>query len=178
MNNGHPWQLKKNQNTGGRTANSTYSPRKWAKWAELAVLFSWQHQNGPHNLDFFNCHGCRFELISNVNLVRQFFMRNESILGGVLLYPKTVMRNITLCCTNLILLNLTPRFFWPAGFQHHLFPGKKNCKIESKIKVSQNQRNSCNDFWLKRGKIKKWVHYDSLLLSSMKTDLSARQIIS
>jgi hypothetical protein len=22
-------------------ANSAYSPRKWTKWAELAVLFSW-----------------------------------------------------------------------------------------------------------------------------------------
>jgi hypothetical protein len=22
-------------------ANSAYSPKKWAKWAELAVLFSW-----------------------------------------------------------------------------------------------------------------------------------------
>ena len=26
------------------TANLAYSPRKWAKWAELAVLFSWQLQ--------------------------------------------------------------------------------------------------------------------------------------
>jgi hypothetical protein len=48
MNNWHPWQLKKNQNSGGpfwsyqlnSTANSAYSPQKWAKWAELAVLFS------------------------------------------------------------------------------------------------------------------------------------------
>ena len=35
-----------------------YSPQKWAKWAELAVLFSWQLQNGPQDFDFFNCHGC------------------------------------------------------------------------------------------------------------------------
>jgi hypothetical protein len=41
------------------TANSAYSPQKWAKWAELAVLFSWQLQNGPHDFDFFNCHRCR-----------------------------------------------------------------------------------------------------------------------
>jgi hypothetical protein len=36
-----------------RTANSAYSPQKWAKWAELAVLFNWQLQNGPHDFDFF-----------------------------------------------------------------------------------------------------------------------------
>ena len=41
------------------TFNSAYSLQKWAKWAELAVLFSWQLQNGPHDFDFFNCHGCR-----------------------------------------------------------------------------------------------------------------------
>jgi hypothetical protein len=41
------------------TANLAYSPRKWAKWAELVVLFSWQLQNGPHDFDFFNCHGCQ-----------------------------------------------------------------------------------------------------------------------
>ena len=41
------------------TATSAYSLQKWAKWAELAVLFSWQLQNGPHIFDFFNCHGCR-----------------------------------------------------------------------------------------------------------------------
>ena len=34
-------------------ANSAYSPRKPAKWAELAVLFSWQLQNRPHIFDFF-----------------------------------------------------------------------------------------------------------------------------
>jgi hypothetical protein len=33
-------------------ANSACSPRKWAKWAELAVLLSWHLQNGPHNVDF------------------------------------------------------------------------------------------------------------------------------
>ena len=41
------------------TANSGSSLQKWAKLAELAVLFSWQLQNGRHNFDFFNCHGCR-----------------------------------------------------------------------------------------------------------------------
>ena len=41
------------------TANSSYLLRKCAKWAELALQFSWQLQNGPHDFDFFNCHGCR-----------------------------------------------------------------------------------------------------------------------
>ena len=48
MNNGHPQQLKKKSKFWGpfwsyqldSTANSAYSPQKWAKWAELAVLFS------------------------------------------------------------------------------------------------------------------------------------------
>ena len=59
----HPWQLKR-QNTGegfwsyqlNSTANPAHLPRKWAK---LAVLFSWQLQNGPQDFDFFNCHGRR-----------------------------------------------------------------------------------------------------------------------
>jgi hypothetical protein len=67
MNNDDPWQLKKKSKFWGpfwsyqlnSTANSTYSPQKWAKWAELAVLFSWQLQNSPHDFDFFNCHVCR-----------------------------------------------------------------------------------------------------------------------
>jgi hypothetical protein len=38
--------IEKNQNPGDRfgansTANLAYSPLKWAKWAELAILFSW-----------------------------------------------------------------------------------------------------------------------------------------
>jgi hypothetical protein len=66
MNNRHPDQLKKLKFWGpfwsyqlNSTANSAYSPQKWAKLAELAVLFSWQLQNGPHDFDFFNCLGCR-----------------------------------------------------------------------------------------------------------------------
>ena len=41
------------------TTNSAYSPQKWAKWAELAIVFTWQLQNGPWDFNFFNCHGCR-----------------------------------------------------------------------------------------------------------------------
>jgi hypothetical protein len=66
MNNRHPWQLKKSKFWGpfwsyqlNSTAKSAYSPQKWAKWAVLAVLFSWQLQNSPHDFNFFNCYGCR-----------------------------------------------------------------------------------------------------------------------
>jgi hypothetical protein len=48
MNNWHPWQLKQSKSWGpfwsyhlNNTANSAHLPQKWAKWAELAVLFSW-----------------------------------------------------------------------------------------------------------------------------------------
>ena len=34
--------------------------KKWAKWAELAVLFSWRCKTAPTILIFFNCHNCRF----------------------------------------------------------------------------------------------------------------------
>ena len=60
------------------TANSTYSLRKWAKWAELAVLFSWQLQNGPRNFYFILFFSIAmgadysFRLISIVHWVPQF----------------------------------------------------------------------------------------------------------
>jgi hypothetical protein len=34
------------------TSNPAHLLLKWAKWAELAVLFSWQLQNGPRILIF------------------------------------------------------------------------------------------------------------------------------
>jgi hypothetical protein len=44
----HPLQLKKSKPWEpfwsyqvDRTANPAHLPQKWAKWAELAVLFSW-----------------------------------------------------------------------------------------------------------------------------------------
>jgi hypothetical protein len=47
MNNWHPWQLKKSKSWGpllsyqlDSSANLAQLPQKWAKWAELAVLFS------------------------------------------------------------------------------------------------------------------------------------------
>jgi hypothetical protein len=48
MNKRHPWQLKKIKSWGpfwsyqlNSTANLAHLPQKWAKWAELAVQFSW-----------------------------------------------------------------------------------------------------------------------------------------
>ena len=62
MNNRHPWPLKKSKSWGpfwsyqlNSTANSAYLLQKWAKWAELAVLFVWQFQN--RNLNFLNAMG-------------------------------------------------------------------------------------------------------------------------
>ena len=46
------------------TANSAYSLLKWAKWAELAVLFSWQLQKSTHDFDF-SIANYSSELISN-----------------------------------------------------------------------------------------------------------------
>ena len=60
-----------------KTANTAYSPRKWAKWAKLVVLFSWQLQNGPQDFDFFLIvmgANYSFELIYIVHWVPQFFM--------------------------------------------------------------------------------------------------------
>ena len=53
--------IEKIKNPGGRfgATNPAHLLQKWAKWAELAVLFSWQLQNGPQDFDFFNSHGCR-----------------------------------------------------------------------------------------------------------------------
>ena len=46
--NRHLWQLKKSKSWGpfwsyqlNSTANPAHLPQNWAKWAELAVLFSW-----------------------------------------------------------------------------------------------------------------------------------------
>ena len=51
MNNQHPQQLKKSKSwepfwsyLQNSTANTAHLPQKWAKWAELAIQFSWQLQ--------------------------------------------------------------------------------------------------------------------------------------
>jgi hypothetical protein len=48
MNNRHPWQLKESESWGplwsyqlDSSANPTHFPQILAKWAQLAVLFSW-----------------------------------------------------------------------------------------------------------------------------------------
>ena len=64
------------------SANPAHLPQIWAKWAELAVLFSWQFQNCHRDFDFFNCN-YSFEVISIVHWVPQFFMHNKPILGGM-----------------------------------------------------------------------------------------------
>ena len=46
------------------TANSAHLAHFHGELAELAVLFSWQFQNGPQDLDFFNCHGCRLFILA------------------------------------------------------------------------------------------------------------------
>ena len=75
------WRYKLNS-----TANLANSLRKWAQWTELAVLCSWQLQNGSRDFDFFQL-SCVlifiFELISIVHWVPHFFMRYKSILGRV-----------------------------------------------------------------------------------------------
>ena len=74
MNNQHPWQLEKKIKILGAVLEL---PAKQhchfsliTKWAELAVLFSWQLQNGPQNFDFFSIAmgaDYSFELISIVH---------------------------------------------------------------------------------------------------------------
>ena len=56
----HPLQLKKLKSwepfwsfLQKSTANPAHLPKKWAKWAEMAVQFSWQLQTGLHDFDFF-----------------------------------------------------------------------------------------------------------------------------
>jgi hypothetical protein len=48
------------------SANLAHLPHKWAKWAELAVLFSWQLQNGPQDFDSLNCHGCQTFILAEI----------------------------------------------------------------------------------------------------------------
>ena len=82
--NRYPWQLKKSKSWGrfwsyqlSSTANSAYPPRKWAKWAELAVLISWQLQNSPQDFDY------SFELISIETYAPQFIVHDKFFLGSV-----------------------------------------------------------------------------------------------
>ena len=67
----HPWQLKKLKSWGpflsyqlNSNANPAHLPQNWAK---LAVLFSWQLQNGSQDFNFFNCHGCRLFILCEIH---------------------------------------------------------------------------------------------------------------
>ena len=48
------------------TANPAHLPQKWAKGAELALLFSWYLQNGPRDFDFFNGHGFQTFILAEI----------------------------------------------------------------------------------------------------------------
>ena len=70
----HPWQLKKSKSWGplrsyqlNSSANSANLPQKWAKWAKLAVLISWQLQNGPQDFGFLNWHGCQTLILAEIH---------------------------------------------------------------------------------------------------------------
>ena len=83
----HPWQLKKSKSWGpfwsyqlNSTANSAPWPILLGKWAGLAVLFSWQLQNGPQDFYFFDCHGCQTFILAEMPA---FFMRNNSFIVTV-----------------------------------------------------------------------------------------------
>ena len=71
MNNRHPQQLKKSKPFSSylqnSTANPAHLPQKWAKWAELAVQFSWQVQNGTKDFNFFNCHGRQTFILAEIH---------------------------------------------------------------------------------------------------------------
>ena len=92
MNNRHPWPLKKSKSWGpfwsyllNSTANPAHLPQKQAKRAELAVQFSWQLQNGPQDLNFFNCPGCRTFILCEIHryLCPPKSWHNNSFLGSV-----------------------------------------------------------------------------------------------
>ena len=92
MNNRHPWQLKKSKSLGPfwsyqlkSTANSAYSLQKWGKWAELAVLFSWQLQNGPRILTFSIAMGADYSFeVKNIEIwVPAFFKHSNSSIATV-----------------------------------------------------------------------------------------------
>ena len=86
------------------TANSAHLPRKWAKWAELAVLFSWYFQNGRQDFEFFNCHGCQTFILYEIYCYRSppKSWHNNSFLGS-------------LNCQNRHWWPDQPKLFWVCG---------------------------------------------------------------
>ena len=88
MNNWHPWRLKKIKILGAvfGATSQTALPKKWTKLAKLAVLFSWQLQNGPQDFDFFQLSWVPIIHLSLIPLrpkPPQFFGHNNLFLGGV-----------------------------------------------------------------------------------------------
>jgi hypothetical protein len=64
MNNWHPWQLNESKSWGpfwsyqlDSTDNPAHFPQKWAKWAKLAVLFSFK--TAPRILIFLIAMGAK-----------------------------------------------------------------------------------------------------------------------
>ena len=49
------------------TANLAHLAHFLGKWAELAVLFSWQLQNGSQDFNLFNCHGCQTFFLAEIH---------------------------------------------------------------------------------------------------------------
>ena len=83
----HPWQLKKSKSWGpfwsyqlNSTDNPSHLPRKWAKWAKLSMLFSWQLQNAPRILIFSIAMGADYSFeVKNIEIwVPAFFQHNNS----------------------------------------------------------------------------------------------------
>ena len=68
------------------TTNSAHLPQKWAKWAELAVLFRGSSKTAPKILIFLIAIGANysFEPNSIETYAPQFFRHNHLFFGGVL----------------------------------------------------------------------------------------------
>ena len=114
----HHWQLKKSKSWGpflsyqlNNTANSAHIPRKWAKWAELAVLFSWQLKNGPQYYDFFNCQWCQTFILAEIHcpLSARIFHATQFQPGCVRMNPGQCVTKYY-CFSFLFLLMLVHHF--------------------------------------------------------------------
>ena len=103
MNIRHPGQLKKSKSWGPfwsywlkSTANFAHLPKNQVKWAELAVLFSWQLQNGPQDFDLFNSNGCQTFILYEIHcyLSPLKSCHNNSFLGSVSDHIRNVLSRL------------------------------------------------------------------------------------
>ena len=86
----HPWQLKKSKLWEpfwsyqlNSTANPAHLSQKWAKLAKLAVLFSWQLQNGSQDFDFFfNCNGFQLFYVKTIETHARAFLTLDILAIG------------------------------------------------------------------------------------------------